>query len=170
MKNFLLIIAIITLIFSVQGQSDSSHNIVDAYIGSWLYDIDTSINFYSKAELNWIDTTGGSSSYNFLEGNETYCEVSIKKLCKCHDGSTHQIIIVQFNNLDSSQVVELTPSNTSCLVRSTWNYQPFVYFSSRTLDFKNHTLQFNPWLDLDRNVLWPAMIIKNVLLTKPNLH
>lgn len=159
-------------ILSGYGQTHSSRSVIDdAYIKSTLCDMDTSVNFYSNVKLNWIDSTGHSSMYNFLEGNETYCEVSIRtKECTCHDCSFNRITIIQFNSLDSSHIVELTPINTICLVRNIMVYDPFITNFSGTLNFNNHTLEFYPTIDQDRNVVFEGKIIKNILLTKPKLH
>lgn len=128
---------------------------------------DTSVNFYSHAKLNWIDSVGGSSTYEFVEGDLNYLELSITKKCETKDGSSHEIILVAINPHNHADLIEIDPANTTWLIRSTWHYPPFEKNFSGVLDLENHTLEFYPRVDLSRNVLLAGKVIKTELLTRP---
>ncbi len=167
MKFLLSIFVLTSLVFTTHSQIKDSINVIDGFSFVSYCDIDTNINYYSNVELHWIDSTGGSSNYKFAEGDKTYLEISIKKKCETKDGSSHEIIIIELNSTDTSDIIKLDSKNTTWLIRNTWRYDPFETIFSGTLNFKNHTLEFDLYVDLYRNMLVNGMMIKNVLIVKP---
>lgn len=151
------------LLASTYGQS--------IYPGNVYIDIpceqDTSVNFYSQVKLNWIDSVGGSSSYEFVEGDLNYLELSITEKCEIKDGSFHEIILVVISPHKNADLIEINPDNTTWLIRSTWHYPPFEKNFSGVLDLENNTLEFYPRVDLSRNALLAGKVIKTKLLTWP---
>ncbi|MFT5777586.1 MAG: hypothetical protein ACI837_000522 [Crocinitomicaceae bacterium] len=170
MKHFLSLFAVLTSIFSVYGQIDSTNSIIDGTFILIPCEMDTTINFHSNVKLNWIDSLGDSSEYEFSEGDGTYIELLMHRQCKTRHGLSNQIILIDVSSIDSSQVLKLTSTNTTWLLRSSWMYDPFMPVYSGTLDLKNNTIEFDSRIDLERNVLVARKIIHHALLTKPNLH
>lgn len=161
MKHFFFIFLINILWASAYGQNiDTEQVYIDIPC-----ERDTSVNFYSHVKLSWIDSVGGSSTYEFVKGDLNYLELSIKNKCKIKDGSSHQIIIVTIPPPDTVASIKLDPTNTIWLIRNTWHYPAFERNFSGVLDLENHTLEFYPRVDPERNVLITGKVIKTGLLT-----
>ena len=165
MKLLLSIFVITIITFSGYSQVPES-NIIDSVYISIPRVRDTTVQFHSNSELHWIDSTGGRSSYEFLKGDQTYLEISITEKTEIKDAGFQKVIIVQFDPDDTSGVVPLSPSNTTWLIRNVWRYDPFERNFSGTLNFDDHRLEFDPWFDPLREILWDKKVIEHGLIRR----
>ncbi|MCG8575349.1 MAG: hypothetical protein MI810_10725 [Flavobacteriales bacterium] len=155
---------------SVRGQNVDSIGVVDNVFIDITYDRDTTVNFYSNVELSWIDSVGGSFTYEFLEGNKSYLEISIQKQSNVTHSSSNEIIIIEVDITNACNVIKLTPANTTWLIRASWLYMPFIREFKGTLDFENHELEFYSRIDLQRNMFVEGKIIEHELFARDKLY
>lgn len=166
MKLLLSYITCIAFAFSSHCQTSDSSHVIDNVSIIIHCERDTSVQFYSNAELNWLDSSRRSSSYEFIEGDQSYLELSIAEKCEIKDGSSHEVILIRIDPHDTSSVIHLDSTNTYCLSRYARRYGPSETPFSGTLDFNNHTLTFHPSFDSSRNILWEERVIRHWLIRR----
>lgn len=158
MKYLLATLTLITLVISGYGQ----RNVLDSAFVIKYCESDTSVRFYPNSEIGWVDSS--RSEYEFLPGDKTYLEISIRKKCNSTHSTSNEIILVELTASDTSCVIPISPENTTWLLRASWRYDPFETGFSGTLDFKNHSLEFYPGFDAERNVLLSGEIFNHPLI------
>lgn len=170
MKNRLALVVLMSITFLGYSQTNPSDSIIDgSFIIAASCEMDTSVTFHFDSAINWLDSTGFSkSNYTFTAGNENYCELIVAtKSCRCSDCSFTKIIIVRLDPLDTSDLIHLSPTNTTWLVRNVWLFDPFEYNFVGTLDFGKHELRINPTFKERPDLLGSGTTIRTSLLAKP---